>query len=126
MSRLLDDFLYRTTLLTVVRGKCGYWEPKLRHESVRLTGGEWFGESSRGRECPYAPQDQCPTCQGRGFHELRGPAAEQAALDGLPVEMSGGEKVARKPCPPCRGSGYVPGPHWPYRFPQPPPLRVRS
>lgn len=122
MSRLLDDFLYRTSLLTVVRGKCRYD----RHESVRLVDGEWWGESSRGYECALAPEHQCTVCQGRGFHELRGAEAEQAALDGLPVQEQGGEKVVRKPCAPCRGVGYVPGPHWPYRFPEPPPLRVRT
>lgn len=121
MSRLLDDFLYRTSLLTVVRGKCGYWESNLRHESVRLVDNQWLGEDSRSYECPYAPPDTCPTCDGAGEIELPAAAAELASYDG-----TGAAPKAKVPCLTCAGSGFVPGPHWPYRFPQPPPLRVRS
>lgn len=121
MSRLLDDFLYRTTLTTVVRGKCGYWETGLRHESVRLVRGQWFGEDSRSYECPFAPPDQCPVCKGRGEIELSPSEAELARYDGTEMNW---RKAKR--CMPCGGTGYVPGPHWPYRFPQPPPLRVET
>lgn len=119
MSRLLDDFLYRTSLLTVVRGKCRYE----RHESVRLVGGEWWGEDSRSSECSLAPEDTCPVCDGAG--EIGLPAAESALAqyDGTEAVWQG--RPVRKPCLPCQGSGYVPGPHWPYRFPQPPPLRMK-
>lgn len=115
MSRLLDDLLYRTSLLTVVRGKCRYY----RHESVRLVGGEWWGEDSRGSECPYAPEDVCPVCTGAGFVEMSLDEAALAQYDGTEADAT-----RRKPCVPCHKSGFVPGPHWPYRFPQPPPLRV--
>lgn len=118
MSRLLDDFLYRTSLLTVVRGKCRYGP---RHESVRLVDGEWWGEDSRGPECPLAPETQCPVCDGRGEVELSPSEAQLAQYDGT----QNAERLKKKPCLPCRGSGYVSGPHWPYRFPEPPPLRVR-
>lgn len=107
----------------VTRGKCRYGPS---HESVALAGEEWIGESSGTAECDFAPQDTCTTCDGRGFHELRGQAAEQAALEGHPAEMVGGELVARRPCPPCAGLGQVPGPHWPWRWPQPPPLRPKD
>ena len=120
MARLLDDLLYRTTLLTVVRGKCGYWAQNLRHESVRLVDNQWFGEDSRSYECPFAPQAPCPVCQGAGFIELPVAEAALAQYDGHT------NNPTRKPCLPCAGSGYVPGPHWPYRFPQPPPLRVNT
>lgn len=116
MSGLLDDFLYRTSLLTVVRGKCRYD----RHESVRLVDGEWWGESSRSVECAYAPQNVCPVCQGAGEVEIPAAEAQLAQYDGA------GPAQRRKPCLPCAGSGYVPGPHWPYRFPEPPPLRVKT
>jgi hypothetical protein len=120
----LDDWKSGQVLAwTVTRGKCSHGDS---HESVRLVDGEWWGETTNDTACPYAPEDQCVTCAGRGFHEVRGQAAEQLALDGHPVDVVGGEKVARKPCPPCRGSGYQPGPHWPWRWPQPPPLRVRD
>lgn len=115
MSRLLDDLLYRTSLLTVVRGKCRYD----RHESVRLVGGEWWGEDSRSSECPLAPEDVCPVCDGAGELELSPSEAQLAQYDGTEASWD-----KRKPCVPCQGSGFVPGPHWPYRFPQPPPLRV--
>lgn len=116
MSRLLDDFLYRTSLLTVVRGKCRYD----RHESVRLVDGEWWGESSRGYECAFAPEHQCPVCNGAGEIEISVSEAELAQYDGA------GPPKNRKPCRPCGATGYVPGPHWPYRYPEPPPLRIRS
>lgn len=119
MARLLDDLLYRTSLLTVVRGKCGWQDA--RHESVRLVGGEWFGEDSRSFECPFAPRDPCPVCQTAGEVEISAAEAELAQYDGTE-----GAQRLRKPCLPCQGSGYVPGPHWPYRFPQPPPLRVKT
>lgn len=122
MSRLLDDLLYRTSLLTVVRGKCGYWEEGLRHESVRLVGGEWFGEDSRGFECPFAPRDVCPVCNGAGFVLVSPSAAQLAQYD----SSQSAEEARKKPCIPCQASGFVPGPHWPYRFPQPPPLRVKT
>jgi hypothetical protein len=122
--RLLVDLRAGQVFTRLVeRGKCRYGP---RHESVRMTDGEWWGESSGHYECELAPPDPCQLCQGRGFHEVRGAAAEQAEIDGHPTEMHAGEKIARKPCPPCRGSGWQPGPHWPYRHEQPPPLRPRE
>jgi hypothetical protein len=115
MGRLLDDFLYRTSLFTVVRGKCRYD----RHESVRLVSGEWWGEDSRSSECAWAPEDVCPVCTGAGFVELSREEAQLSQYDGADTA-----DARRKPCVPCDGTGFVPGPHWPYRFPQPPPLRV--
>lgn len=113
MSHLLDDFIYRTSLLTLVRGKCRYD----RHESVRLVDNEWWGEWSRSSECPLAPEQQCPTCSGTGEVEV----TAQEGRDGTENTWT-----KTKPCEPCGGVGYVPGPHWPYRFPQPPPLRAKK
>lgn len=118
MSRLLDDFLYRTSLLTVVRGKCRYGP---RHESVRLVNGEWWGEDSRGPECPLAPSQQCPVCDGAGEVELSPTDAQLAQYDGTEQAWN-----TRRKCEPCGGNGYVDGPHWPYRFPEPPPLRIKK
>jgi hypothetical protein len=114
MSGLLDDFLYRTSLLTIVRGKCGYWERQLRHESVRLVGGQWLGEDTYSYECPFAPPDVCPVCEGTG------------KLDPSDRYDGAEDSWEPRPCIPCGGTGYVPGPHWPYRFPKPPPLRVQK
>jgi len=102
----------------VIRGKCRYE----RHESVRLVDGQWWGESSRGFECPLAPEDTCPVCDGAGEIEVSAAQAALAQYDG-PAEHAAAQRN-RKPCTPCRGSGYVPGPHWPYRHDQPAPLRV--
>jgi len=125
MSRLLDDFLYRTSLLTIVRGKCGMWEWTGRggpcDESVRLVDNQWWGENSRGPECPGAPEQQCPTCAGTGRIELSPTDAELARYDGTESSWS-----KDKPCKACGATGYVPGPHWPFRYPEPPPLRARD
>lgn len=121
MSRLLDDILYRTSPLTVVRGKCGWQDA--RHESVRLVGGEWFGEDSRSFECLLAPEDTCPVCDGAGQIELSAAESQLAKFD-TSAETAG--KPTKRPCLPCAGRGFVPGPHWPYRFPQPPPLRLKD
>ena len=117
--RLLIDLLAGQTFTRVVlRGKCRYE----RHESVRLVDGEWWGESSRAFGCPLAPQDTCSSCGGAGFHELKPDAVEQFD-DNVEKQPNG---TVRKPCLPCRGKGYVPGPHWPYRHDCPPPLKIRS
>lgn len=114
---LLHDWLAGQVLTgTVVRGKCRYD----RHESVRLVGGEWWGESSRSAECAWAPEDVCPICDGRGYVEIPLAEAQLSQYDG-PEDA---ERARRKLCQPCGTTGFVPGPHWPYRFPQPPPLRV--
>jgi hypothetical protein len=111
--QLVDDFLAGQLLRSlVVRGKCRYD----RHESVRLVGDEWWGESSHSAECALAPAEVCATCSGSGQVPLT--PAEEAAYDGQEAH-----KPAGKPCPPCMGKGFVPGPHWPYRHPKPPPLR---
>lgn len=116
---LLHDWLAGQVLTgTVVRGKCRYD----RHESVRLVGGEWWGESSRGAECAYAPEDICPICDGRGYTEIPLTEAQLSQYD----EAADAERARRKLCQPCGTTGFVPGPHWPYRFPQPPPLRVNE
>lgn len=120
MSRLLDDFLYRTSLLTIVRGKCRYD----RHESVRLVDGQWWGESSRSFECAWAPEHTCPKCDGKGFLVVSAFEAQMAQYDG--DEHYNGPAGTQKVCPGCAGTCYLPGPHWPYRFPEPPPLRVRD
>jgi hypothetical protein len=114
----LDDWAAGQVLTwSVGRGKCRYGPS---HESVRDVGGEWWGESSRDNACPYAPMDQCSPCAGQGRIKLT--AAEQAAAqyDG-PAEHAG-----YRICPACRGVGLVPGPHWPWRWPKPPPLRPEA
>lgn len=119
--RLLIDLLAGQTFTRVVlRGKCRYE----RHESVRLVDGQWWGESSRAFECPLAPQDVCPVCNGAG--EVAVPAAEAALSQYDGTEENQAAQRGHKRCLPCRGSGYVPGPHWPYRHDCPPPLRMRS
>lgn len=118
MGRTLMGTL-RTGSLFGVRGKCRYDN----HESVTLVGGQWKGESSGSFYCDLAPTDQCTTCAGRGFHEVRGAMVEHLESDGHPTEVIGGVKVARKPCPPCKGSGYVSGPHHPWRHEHPGPVR---
>lgn len=114
MSKLVAAFLYGSALRSSPRGKCGYWESNLRHESVRLAGGQWLGEDSYSYECPFAPPDVCPVCEGTGRLD------PDDRYDG--TEASWGPRQ----CIPCGGTGYVPGPHWPYRFPKPPPLRVKK
>lgn len=113
---LLDDlFAGQLTTWTVVRAKCRYGPS---HESVRLVDGQWWGEDCRDFECSLAPQDTCPVCDGAGAIMLTGAEAELARFDGA--------RPTGRPCPPCDGTGYVPGPHWPWRYEQPPPLRVKD
>jgi hypothetical protein len=115
---ILDDWAAGQVLTwTVTRGKCRYGPS---HESVRDNGGEWWGESSRDVACPYAPEDPCGPCGGTGYRELTEGEARLAQYDGLP------EAPLKRRCPVCRGLGLVPGPHWPWRHPQPPPLRLEE
>jgi hypothetical protein len=118
MSRLLATFLYGNPLRTTPRGKCRYGP---RHESVQLVDGEWLGEDSYSYECALAPEQQCTVCAGAGEIELSAAEAQLAQYD-----EAQGATTRKKPCLPCRGLGYVAGPHWPFRFPEPPPLRTRT
>jgi hypothetical protein len=109
--KLLDDVRAGQFLAwAVTRGKCSYGD---RHESVRQVAGQWYGESSNSLDCDYAPQDQCTVCAGRGRVELD--ANDPARFDG--------SNTKDRQCEPCRGTGYVPGPHWPWRHPHPGPVR---
>jgi hypothetical protein len=112
---LLDDLIAgQLTTWTVTRAKCRFGP---NHESVRLVGDEWWGEDSRDIACALAPPDPCATCAGAGEVELVGDELAMARQSGGPT---------RRPCTPCGGLGRVPGPHWPWRWPQPPPLRVEE
>lgn len=104
----------------MTRGKCSYGD---RHESVCMVGGEWLGESSRSFECDYAPTDPCPVCGGLGQVALKPGDAELESYDGETANAP-----ATRPCryPPCHGTGQVPGPHWPWRYPHPGPLSTRE
>lgn len=100
----------------MTRGKCRYGP---RHESVCLVGDEWLGEATYEYTCWLAPTDPCPTCDGTGRVEL---SPEEDGMERADVAS----RTRDKPCSSCHGQGYVPGPHWPYRWPQPPPLRRES
>lgn len=81
---------------TATRGKC-------RHcaASVNDASGPWHDEAAWAEPqcCPAAPTTLCEPCSGAGT--LYPPNAE-------PI-----------PCPPCAGTGEIPGPHWPWRHPEP-------
>jgi len=112
--RLIDDLRAgQLTTWSVVRAKCSYGD---NHESVRQVGDQWRGESSNSFDCDYAPQDMCSVCAGRGWTALSVAETETAQYD---EDVAGG----RRRCRPCRGSGYVPGAHWPWRHPHPGPVR---
>lgn len=113
---LLNDWRTGHLFRTPTRGKCKYD----RHESVTLVDGQWWGETSHQFECDLAPQDVCQMCQGAG--EAQPTEAEAVAAQ----YESPADRPRPKPCPNCRGSGYQPGPHWPFQAGkvQPPPLRV--
>jgi hypothetical protein len=117
-----------------VRGKCRYGPS---HESVSLIGDQWQGESTGSFYCDLAPQDVCESCGGAGEVEV---TAEEAALlqfDGPEAYWGDGDRSGHTsgrtdawgdgkkyiPCPPCRGRGYVPGAHHPWRHPHPGPVR---
>jgi hypothetical protein len=114
--KLLDDLRADQFLKwTVVRGKCSHGD---RHESVREVGGQWYGESSNSFDCDYAPQDQCEPCNGRGYIELSPAEAQLAQYDG-----PGDTPPERLACGVCSGSGFVPGPHWPWGHAHPGPVQ---
>ena len=94
------------------RGKCRYGPS---HESVRLAGDFWLGESSNSFGCSMAERDTCPVCYGRGVVDLTPEelAAEQADV---------ASKVREKQCKPCHGVGTLPGAHWPWRHDHPGPV----
>lgn len=115
---LLNDWRTGHLFRTPTRGKCRYD----RHESVTLVDGQWWGESSRGFECALAPEDPCTACGTRG--EVEAVPDEKGLLQFDGPQFMWGDGKIWKTCEDCNGSGYVPGPHWPYRWPQPPPLRV--
>jgi hypothetical protein len=93
------------------RGKCRYGPS---HESVRRAGDFWLGESTNMYACVMAPKELCPRCDGRGRIEL---TPEELAL-----EQASQSNVRDKPCPPCEATGYIPGPHHPWRHDHPGPL----
>ena len=85
-----------------VRGKCRWCAA-----SVQAIGPDWAAEGWSGGdayECAAAPPWPCRPCEGRGFIEVR--------------DRRTGE-TARETCGNCHGEGFVPGPHWPWRHPEP-------
>jgi len=115
---ILDDWAAGQVLTwTVTRAKCRYGPS---HESVRDNGGEWWGEDTRDVACPYAPEDPCTPCGGAGRFALT-PAEQAAAQYEAPAGQAG-----FRVCPVCEGLGRVPGPHWPWRHPKPPPLKLEE
>lgn len=120
----LDDWRAGQVLTwSVTRAKCrGDEAGGDKHESVRLVGGQWLGESTGSFECPFADPDPCPRCGTLGYRELSVAESQAAQYDGVTVVHG----RARVQCPVCTGLGHVPGPHWPYRWPKPPPLRMEE
>lgn len=88
-------------LSAAVRGKCRYCSA-----SVAQAHFGWADEAGGADpyECLSAPAVQCPPCAGEG--RVRD---ERESL------RLGREVFDR--CGPCRGRGFVPGPHWPWRHP---------
>lgn len=86
-----------------VRGKC-------RHCTTSVQQARYGWASEDGALDPYdclaAPDVVCPPCDGIGSF-LPEPGTPQA------------ERGERRPCLPCAGTGRVPGPHWPWRHPNP-------
>ena len=84
-----------------MRGKCRYCG-----SSVFAAGYGWASEDGGPEpyECLAAPPVPCPPCNGIG-----------KVLDEEESQRLGREVFAR--CSPCRGRGFVPGPHWPWRHP---------
>jgi hypothetical protein len=114
--KLLDDLRADQFLKwNVVRGKCSYGD---NHESVRQIGDQWWGEDGNSFDCPFAPQDVCEPCGGLGYIEIEMSEAELAQFDG-PEQAAA---AARQVCTACDGTGFVPGPHWPWRHPHPGPV----
>jgi hypothetical protein len=116
MGRTLAG-IWRTGSLFGVRGKCRY----SNHESVSLVGDQWMGESTGSLHCELAPTEPCEECGATGLVELTGDEAQLATYDEGAQALPGGR--VRKPCPPCRGRGFRPGPHWPWRHPMPGPVQ---
>lgn len=114
--KLIDDWRAGQLFTwTVTRGKCSYGD---NHESVRLVGGQWKGETWDSFDCDHAPRDVCPICKGEGSREVSAAEAELLTYDGTEAVQDG-----RKPCEECEASGWVPGPHWPWRHPHPGPVQ---
>ena len=111
--KLLDDIRSGTVMRwSVTRGKCSFGD---NHESVRKVDGQWWGESSHSFDCSANPKkDVCPACHTTGQVEI--PLAERV-YDGT----EGGE--THRPCKLCNASGFVPGPHWPWRHDYPGPVK---
>lgn len=88
------------TLARPVRGKCRWCD-----HSVRAARYGWASEYQPDEpyDCPVGPSVECPPCSGTGVLEPDEDADDQTPL----------------PCQPCRGTGRVPGPHWPWRHPDP-------
>lgn len=85
-----------------VRGKCRWCD-----SSVQQAGGDWAAEGWSGEdayECPAASPCLCLPCNGLGFVEVN--------------DRRTGE-IERETCANCLGAGEVPGPHWPWRHPEP-------
>lgn len=84
-----------------VRGKCRFCD--------RSVSSEHYGWASEDGDpepydCLAAPQVLHSPCDGLG-----------KILDEEESKRLGRDVFVR--CNPCRGSGYVPGPHWPWRHP---------
>lgn len=114
--KFLDDLRHGQLITRLVpRGKCRYDD----HESVRLVGDVWFGEDTHDDACYLAPPDPCPPCAGLG----RVPLTDQ---EQQAESANAANTVRDKPCESCRGTGEVPGPHWPWRHLHPGPLPERT
>lgn len=83
--------------LGLTRGKCRWCAA-----SVQEAHHGWASEDGAAEpyDCPAAARRPCPGCETAG-----------ETLD---------ERTGRaRRCIVCGGTGYVPGPHWPYRHPNP-------
>ena len=83
----------------LVHGHCRYGECSC------VLAGEWVDRHTWTPECFSAPPSPCVCCSGAGLHR----------------DM---HTVKPYDCGPCRASGMLPGPHWPWRHAEPPPLRA--
>lgn len=101
-----------------MRGKCR-WCGTNQHGvgSVTIIEAGVYLDDGGSPECPTAPERVCEHCCGVG--EIDGDDQDAAAGDDMDDEAGGPAERQREKCPECAGLGFLPGLHWPWRWPEP-------